>query len=233
MKNVAIVLAAGRGSRMKTEVPKQFLEIDGKPVLYYSLKIFEDSFVDEVILVAGESLVPYCEEEIVKRYGFSKVKKVVAGGSERFLSVYQGLLACDDADYVYIHDGARPFITQDILCVAKDCVEQYQACAAGMPVKDTIKITDAEGFAVTTPQRNLVWQVQTPQVFKYKIVRGAYDALLAMSEMPAVTDDTMVVETMTDVSVKMFSASYENIKITTPEDLDVAEIFAKKNKINC
>lgn len=233
MKNVAIVLAAGKGSRMRSEIAKQFLKIDGKPVLYYSLKAMEDSFIDEVILVTGETMVSYCEKEIVEAYGFSKVKKVVSGGSERFLSVYQGLLACEDADYVYIHDGARPFITQEILQRAKDCVEQYDACAAGMPVKDTIKIADEAGFAVHTPQRNLVWQVQTPQVFRYEVVRQAYDRLLALEQLPMVTDDTMVVETMTEVAVKMFEASYENIKITTPEDLDVAEIFVKKVKFSC
>ncbi len=227
MKNVAILLAAGKGSRMKADIPKQFLEINGRPVLYYALKTMEDSFMDEIILVTGESLISYCKEEIVDKYGFSKVTKIVAGGAERFLSVYQGLLACEDATYVYIHDGARPFITQKILGEAKTCVEKHQACAAGMPVKDTIKITDLEGFAVNTPQRNLVWQVQTPQVFDYKVVRQAYDKLLDMDPMPVVTDDTMVVETMTDVPVKMFEASYENIKITTPEDLEVAELFVR------
>lgn len=227
-KHVAIVLAAGKGSRMKSDIPKQFLEIEDKPVLYYSLKAMEESFVDEIILVTGEDIISYCKEEIVDRFGLSKVKKVVAGGAERYLSVYQGLLACENADYVYIHDGARPFITQEILSNAKTCVELYRACAAGMPVKDTIKIVDVDGFAVQTPQRSFVWQVQTPQVFEYDVVRGAYDKLLAMDPVPPVTDDTMVVESMTDVAVKMFEASYENIKITTPEDLGIAEIFAKK-----
>lgn len=227
-KHVAIVLAAGKGSRMKSDIPKQFLEIEDKPVLYYSLKTMEESFVDEIILVTGESLISYCKEEIVGKYGFTKVKKVVAGGAERYLSVYQGLLACEDADYVYIHDGARPFITQDTMKKAKSCVEQHRACAAGMPVKDTIKIVDEEGFAVQTPQRSLVWQVQTPQVFEYDVVRDAYDKLLAIDSVPTVTDDTMVVESMTDVAVKMFEASYENIKITTPEDLEIAQIFVKK-----
>ncbi|MBQ8663870.1 MAG: 2-C-methyl-D-erythritol 4-phosphate cytidylyltransferase [Eubacterium sp.] len=227
MRHVAIVLAAGKGSRMKSDIPKQFLEIDGKPVLYYSLRVMEDSFIDEVVLVTGTDQVAYCKTEIVERYGFSKVSKVVAGGAERYHSVYQGLLACEDADYVYIHDGARPFISQQIMNNARANVEQYQACAAGMPVKDTIKIVDASGFAVETPQRSLVWQVQTPQVFSYKIVRQAYDKLLAMEEMPIVTDDTMVVETMTAIPVKLFDASYENIKITTPEDLGVAEVFVK------
>lgn len=227
MKHVAIVLAAGKGSRMKTDTPKQFLDINEKPVLYYSLKVMEESFVDEVILVTGESLLSYCKDEIVDKYDFTKVKQIVAGGAERYLSVYQGLLAAEGADYVYIHDGARPFISQKMMEDAKQFVETYKACAAGMPVKDTIKITDTDGFAVSTPNRNLVWQVQTPQVFAYDVVRDAYDTLLALPEMPVVTDDTMVVETMTKVPVKMFEASYQNIKITTPEDLGIAELFVR------
>lgn len=230
MKHVAIVLAAGKGSRMKSDVPKQYLEIDNRPVLYYSLAVMEASFVDEVILVTGADQLEYCQNEIVKKYGFSKVKKVVSGGAERYLSVYQGLLACEAADYVYIHDGARPFLTERILETAKSCVLEHKACAAGMPVKDTIKIVDEDGFAVQTPQRNLVWQVQTPQVFSYEVVRRAYDKLLELEVTPAVTDDTMVVESMLDVPVKMFEACYENIKITTPEDLSVAEVFVQNLK---
>lgn len=225
MKHVAIVLAAGKGSRMKSDIPKQFLKIQEKPVLYYSLKTLEESFIDEVILVTGAELVTYCREEIVERYGFRKIKQIVAGGAERYLSVYQGLLACEQADYVYIHDGARPFLNEEILERAKTCVEQYGACAAGMPVKDTIKIVDEEGLVAQTPNRAYVWQVQTPQVFSYSLVRGAYDKLLGMDMLPPVTDDAMVVESMCGDAVKMFMASYENIKITTPEDLGIAEFF--------
>lgn len=230
MKHTAIVLAAGKGSRMNSEIPKQYMEVDGKPVLYYSLAAFETSFIEEVILVTGADQISYCQTEIVEKYNFTKVRNIVAGGSERYLSVYQGLQACEDTDYVYIHDGARPFLTKQILETAKTCVEKHQACAAGMPVKDTIKIVDADGFAVQTPQRSLVWQVQTPQVFDYSLVRRAYDKLLQMNPIPIVTDDTMVVESMLQAPVKMFEASYENIKITTPEDLPVAEAFLRKIK---
>lgn len=230
MKHTAIVLAAGKGSRMNSEIPKQYMEVDGKPVLYYSLAALETSFIEEVILVTGADQISYCQTEIVEKYNFTKVRKIVAGGSERYLSVYQGLQACEDTDYVYIHDGARPFLTNQILETAKACVEKHQACAAGMPVKDTIKIVDADGFAVQTPQRSLVWQVQTPQVFDYSLVRRAYDKLLQMNPIPIVTDDTMVVESMLQAPVKMFEASYENIKITTPEDLPVAEAFLRKIK---
>lgn len=227
-KHTAIVLAAGKGSRMQSAVPKQYLELCGKPVLYYSLAAFEESFIDEIILVAGKDDISYCKEQIVERYGFQKVTKIIAGGAERYLSVYQGLLAAEEADYVYIHDGARPFVDAAILSDAKACVEQYQACVAGMPVKDTIKIVDAEDFAKETPERKYVWQVQTPQVFSYALVREAYDMLMEDQDIYSVTDDAMVVETMLNYPVKLFQASYKNIKITTPEDLQIAELFVQR-----
>lgn len=227
-KHTAIVLAAGKGSRMQSAVPKQYLELCGKPVLYYSLAAFEESFVDEIILVTGKDDISYCKEQIVERYGFQKVTKIIAGGAERYLSVYQGLLAAEEADYVYIHDGARPFVDAAILSDAKACVEQYQACVAGMPVKDTIKIVDAEDFAKETPERKYVWQVQTPQVFSYALVREAYDMLMEDQDAYSVTDDAMVVETMLNYPVKLFRASYKNIKITTPEDLQIAELFVQR-----
>lgn len=227
-KHTAIVLAAGKGSRMQSAVPKQYLELCGKPVLYYSLAAFEESFVDEIILVTGKDDISYCKEQIVERYGFQKVTKIIDGGAERYLSVYQGLLAAEEADYVYIHDGARPFVDAAILSDAKACVEQYQACVAGMPVKDTIKIVDAEDFAKETPERKYVWQVQTPQVFSYALVREAYDMLMKDQDAYSVTDDAMVVETMLNYPVKLFQASYKNIKITTPEDLQIAELFVQR-----
>lgn len=227
-KHTAIVLAAGKGSRMQNAVPKQYLELCGKPVLYYSLAAFEESFIDEIILVAGKDDISYCKEQIVERYGFQKVTEIIAGGAERYLSVYQGLLAAEEADYVYIHDGARPFVDAAILSDAKACVEQYQACVAGMPVKDTIKIVDAEDFAKETPERKYVWQVQTPQVFSYALVREAYDMLMEDQDAYSVTDDAMVVETMLNYPVKLFQASYKNIKITTPEDLQIAELFVQR-----
>ena len=213
---------------MQSAVPKQYLELCGKPVLYYSLAAFEESFIDEIILVAGKDDISYCKEQIVERYGFQKVTKIIAGGAERYLSVYQGLLAAEEADYVYIHDGARPFVDAAILSDAKACVEQYQACVAGMPVKDTIKIVDAEDFAKETPERKYVWQVQTPQVFSYALVREAYDMLMEDQDAYSVTDDAMVVETMLNYPVKLFQASYKNIKITTPEDLQIAELFVQR-----
>ena len=226
--HVAIVLAAGKGSRMHSDIPKQYLELAGKPLLFYSLAAFEASFVDEIILVAGAGEEEYCRREIVERAGFSKISKVIAGGNERYLSVYEGLKAAADADYVYIHDGARPFVDAKILETARDCVLKFKACAAGMPVKDTIKIVDPDDFVEQTPDRKFVWQIQTPQVFAYPLVREAYERLITDSQGHTVTDDAMVVETMLQYPVKLFQASYENIKITTPEDLTVAEVYLER-----
>lgn len=226
-KCTAIVLAAGQGKRMGTKVQKQYLEIDGRPVLYYSLNAFEESaIIDEIILVVGENQAEYCQNEIISKYGISKVKKIVQGGAERYNSVWNGLQEVDDSSYVFIHDGARPFITEEILIRAYKDVENCKACVVGMPVKDTIKLADREGFVEETPDRNLVWMIQTPQVFESSLVKKAY-ALLMEKDNIQVTDDAMVVEQMLGCKVKLTLGSYENIKITTPEDLDIAEIFVK------
>lgn len=223
--HAAIVLAAGKGSRMKSNVPKQYLSLEGKPVLYYALRAFEESFIDEIVLVTGAGEEVYCQNEIVKKYGFQKVTRVIAGGKERYDSVYRGLCALKGADYVYIHDGARPFVDQDILARAKENVEKYQACAAGMPSKDTIKIINKEGFVEETPQRKSVWTIQTPQVFSYPLIYHAYEKMYQDMPTIQITDDAMVVETMLQMPVKLYEGSYNNIKITTPEDLSVAKAF--------
>lgn len=232
MKTTAIVLAAGQGKRMNSSVQKQYLLLQGYPVLYYSLKAFEESFVDEIILVTGSLEIEYCREELVKRYGFGKVTAIVEGGKERYHSVYAGL--CEAAkrnpDYVMIHDGARPFVDAAMLERAYEAVREYRACVVGMPVKDTIKLADADGFAAQTPPRDRVWMVQTPQAFAFDLAFASYKKLIAEEENLLakgirITDDAMVVENFTDVSVRLAEGSYKNIKITTPEDLKIAEAF--------
>lgn len=223
----AVVLAAGKGKRMHSAVQKQFLMLGGKPVIFYSLEQFEQCpFINEIVLVTGEEEIDYCRKEIVEKFDFQKVKKIVAGGAERFLSVYNGLKACT-CDFVYIHDGARPFVDQAILERTREDVKRYGACVAGMPVKDTIKISDGDGYADVTPPRSRVWMVQTPQVFVYSCIKDAYDKLIANGRMD-VTDDAMVLECMTGQKTKLTLGSYENIKITTPEDLEIAEVFAAR-----
>ena len=228
----AIVLAAGQGKRMGTKVQKQYLEIESKPVLYYSLYAFEQSpIIDDIILVVGEGQAEYCQSEIVAKYGIRKVKNIVQGGAERYHSVWNGLQEVEGDGYVFIHDGARPFITEEILNRAYKDVQKCKACVIGMPVKDTIKLADTEGFVDETPERSLLWMIQTPQVFECSLVKEAY-ALLMQQNHIQVTDDAMVVEQMLGHKVKLTMGSYENIKITTPEDLDVAEVFVKKLQNN-
>ena len=223
----AIVLAAGQGKRMHSKIQKQFLEIGGKPVLYYSLHCFQESpLIQDIILVTGEEMISYCEQEIVKKYGFSKVRKVTAGGKERYDSVYAGLLCCQDTDYVYIHDGARPFITEEMVLRGYEAVKRTNACVMGMPSKDTVKLADSSGYVKETPDRKIVWNIQTPQIFSYDLIRGAYESI-RKKDMTGVTDDAMVVEQETGTKILLVEGSCQNIKITTPEDLAIAEAFLR------
>ncbi|MBQ0001846.1 MAG: 2-C-methyl-D-erythritol 4-phosphate cytidylyltransferase [Clostridiales bacterium] len=227
-KCTAIVLAAGRGKRMKTNIQKQFLEVQGHPLIYYSLRAFQESAViDEIVLVTSEDAIEFCRGEIVEKYGFSKVKKIIPGGKERYDSVYEGLLACEDCSYVFIHDGARPFVTEEILMRGYEDVKLTGACVIGMPSKDTIKIADENGFVSETPKRSLVWNIQTPQIFRYDLIRSAHESI-RKKDMSNVTDDAMVVEQETGVGIKLTEGSYTNMKVTTPEDITVAENILKK-----
>lgn len=223
-KYAAIVLAAGSGKRMNSQVHKQYLIIQDRPVLYYSLKAFEDSAVDEIVLVVGKGEEEFCRKEIVDKYGISKVKAIVEGGKERYHSVFEGLKQTSDADYVLIHDGARPFVNQDIIRRCMQEVQKYQACVVGMPVKDTIKIADEGGYAKQTPDRKNVWMIQTPQTFSYALIYEAYEEMLK-TEDAAITDDAMVLERTKGKKSKLIEGSYRNIKITTPEDLLIANVY--------
>jgi 2-C-methyl-D-erythritol 4-phosphate cytidylyltransferase len=233
MKTVAVVLAAGSGSRMNSDVKKQYMEIGGKPLIYYSLKTFEESIIDDIVLVVSRGDIDFVRTEIVQKYGFDKVTAIVEGGLYRYHSVRLGLeAAAKDCDYAFIHDGARPFVTKDIILRALHAVKEYGACVVGMPVKDTIKIADEKGFAATTPDRNLTWMVQTPQVFSYKMILELYQRLdreegELMAKGINITDDAMVVEYFSEKKIKLVEGSYTNIKITTPEDIPAAEAILK------
>ena len=223
----AIVLAAGQGRRMHSKVQKQFLLLDGKPVLYYALKCFEESDVSRIILVTGGSEIRYCREQIVETYGFCKVTDIIAGGAERYDSVEQGLNLISDG-IVLIHDGARPFLTQKMIQASIQTAREHGACTVGMPVKDTIKVVNADGFGIDTPDRKLLWQIQTPQTFRVSLIQQAYRCMRqAMTE--SITDDTMLVERYCDTPVKVIEGDYRNIKITTPEDMILAESLLKSS----
>lgn len=225
-KYVAIVLAAGQGKRMNSSTQKQFLLIKDKPVLYYSLLEFEKSIIDEIVLVTSSESIDYCRTEIVDKYHFHKVKNIVAGGRERYHSVFNGIQVIEECDYLFIHDGARPFINQEIISRTVDAVEIHQACVVGMPVKDTIKIADEDEFAIETPVRDRLWMIQTPQAFQFDLIKTAYTKIMENNDI-RVTDDAMVVESVMNRKVRLVKGSYENIKITTPEDLLVALALCK------
>jgi 2-C-methyl-D-erythritol 4-phosphate cytidylyltransferase len=229
MKNrmTAIILAAGQGKRMNSQVAKQFLMLRDKPVLYYTLKAFEKSSVDEIILVTGKDQEEYCQNEIVQKYQLNKISHIIEGGRERYDSVYRGLLSANETDYVLIHDGARPFVSQVLIERIISEVQEYKACIIGTPVKETIKMINKEGYITATPNRNTLWSAQTPQAFAYKSIRKAFDLLYAEGDRVnlAITDDAMVYETFLNQPVKMIMGDYNNIKLTTPEDLLLAEII--------
>ena len=191
----AIVLAGGHGSRMKSKIQKQYMFVEGKPLICHTLDAFERSV------------------------------------AERYHSVYAGLRALTGCPWVLIHDGARPLVTKEIINRAAECARLYDACAVGMPVKDTIKIADASGYATETPDRRLLWQIQTPQAFSYDLIRRAYDEMMADERLQrGITDDAMVVESRTDRRVRLIEGSYENLKVTTPEDLVLASALLKARK---
>lgn len=206
---------------MQSDIPKTYLDLLGRPVLYYSLRAFEDSEVDDVILVVAENMMQYCKKEIVEKYGFKKVRQIVAGGKERYDSVFCGLKAIDTTDYVLIHDGARAMLDPKIIHKCMEEVAQCDACVVGMPVKDTIKVIDVNGYASHTPDRKMLWQVQTPQCFAMELVYQAYDKVIR-EQVQGITDDAMVVEYATEHPVRLIEGSYRNLKITTPEDLAIA-----------
>lgn len=227
-KITAIVLAAGSGSRMKSKTKKQFMEIKGKPVIWYSLFEFEKSRVDEIILVTGKEDIDYCKKEIVEKYNLKKIKNVVAGGSERYESVYNGLKEVT-GNIVLIHDGARPLINNEIIERSIEGAIKSDACVVGVPVKDTIKRANKEGYIIDTPNRSELWITQTPQSVKTDLVKMAYKKMKEELEKGNttlnITDDAMVVEEFTTKQVRFVQGDYKNIKVTTPEDIDIAELF--------
>jgi len=228
-KVTAIVLAAGKGSRMNSEIPKQYLPLHEKPVLFYSLKAFEESEADEIILVTGSEECDYCKKEIIEKYGIGKVAAIVAGGAERYHSVYHGLIAAKETAYVLIHDGARPLISSVQINRAIEEVKKTGACVVGMPVKDTIQLVDANNIIEETPIRSRVWMAQTPQCFAYETALSSYTKAIEVGDA-SVTDDAMVVKKYSGTEIVMIEGGYENIKVTTPEDIALAELFLKKKE---
>lgn len=224
-KASVVIAAAGKGTRMGLDRNKQYIELLGKPVLARTIQTFEDcALIGEIIVVANMAEVGYCRENITDRYGFKKVRCVVAGGATRQQSVFNGLKhVSPDCGIVLIHDGARPFIDDASI---KACVEAAAECGAAIaavPVKDTIKRADADGFVDETVDRSSLWSIQTPQAFRYQLIAEAHRR--AEEEGFEGTDDAVLAE-RSGLKVRLVMSSYYNIKITTREDLAIAAAIA-------
>lgn len=218
----AIILAGGKGKRMRSAISKQFIDIKGKPIIYYTLKKFsENKKIDNIIVVLPEDEVKYFKENILKKYEL-RINKIVICGKERQDSVYNALksLKNSSTDIVLIHDGARPFISERIINEGIKFAEIYGAAAPGVMPKDTIKVKNEKNFSVDTPNRANLVSIQTPQVFKFDEILECHEKIRYNGEK--VTDDTMVVEKY-GYSVYLYDGEYTNIKVTTPEDLILAE----------
>ena len=224
-KVTAIVLAAGKGSRMHSKIQKQYMTLLDRPVITYALEAFEKSSVDEIILVVAPGEIEYAQENILDKYDYKKVSGIITGGAERYDSVYKALCSMPEEGYVLIHDGARAFITPELIEFCIEQVKKDKSCVMGMPVKDTIKIVDEDRYAVSTPPRSTMWQIQTPQVFEYDIIKSAYSSLYRSGRFNGVTDDAMVLERFGEHRIKLVYSDYRNIKITTPEDMNTAGMF--------
>ncbi len=224
MRVVAIILAAGSGTRMKSEINKHLLPLAGKPVIVHTLAAFERcAAIDAIVLVtSADNIAAY--QALIAEYGIAKVSRIVLGGDTRQASAHNGLRAAGDCDIVLIHDGARPLIAkQEIEAVIRDAAE-YGGAVVAVPAKDTT-VRAHEGFIEAQLERNMLWQVQTPQGFKAAIIKEAYEA--AARDGVQSTDDTGLVTRLGGV-VKITPGSYANIKITTPEDLVIAEALLDK-----
>lgn len=223
-KIIAVVPAAGVGSRMGTKVKKQYLHLQGRPILSHTLDVLEQTpEITGVVLVVAPGEEALVNELILQNGNFTKVLAVVPGGSHRQTSVYQGLLALpEDTELVVIHDGARPLIRTAEICDGIQQARVEGAVALAVPLKDTVKMVDQQGFVIETPPRDKLWAVQTPQIFLYDLIKAAHQK--AAEQGILATDDCALVEALSH-PVKLIMGSYENIKITTPEDLILAEAF--------
>ncbi|TWJ18850.1 2-C-methyl-D-erythritol 4-phosphate cytidylyltransferase [Geobacter argillaceus] len=225
MAVIALVPAAGMGKRMGAGINKQYLLLGGMPILARTLRLFEDApFVDRIVPVIPADEIDFCREQVVERYDFRKIEEIVAGGKERQQSVLNGLRAlegCADDDIIVIHDGVRPFVPQHVVQRSIEVAREHDGALVAVPVKDTVKVVEA-GIVMATPPRETLWLAQTPQTFRYGVIRAAHE--IADAEQFLGTDDASLVERLND-KVQIVIGDYRNIKITTPEDLVLAEAF--------
>jgi len=226
-KVIALVPAAGMGRRMGAEINKQYLLLAGKPILAHTLQVFQDTpFIDDIYVVIPAAEIPYCQEHVVERHGLTKVRRIVPGGAERQHSVMNGLQAvvgAGDDDVVLIHDGVRPFVPPRVLERAVEVARCHDGALVAVPAKDTVKVA-VDGIVRATPPREDLWLAQTPQAFRYPVIRAAHE--IAAAERYLGTDDASLVERL-GKDIHIVVGDYRNIKITTPEDLVLAEAFLR------
>ncbi len=222
MKVVAIIVAAGSGKRMGRSTKKQFLSIGSKPILAYTLDVFDSiNRVDRIILVIPRGWKRYCQKEIIEKYRYRKEIEIISGGARRQDSVACGLaLVSSDYEIVIIHDGVRPFVTRRMVIESIARARKFGACVVAVPVSDTVKMVNSRGVIERTLPRECLWRVQTPQTFRLSLIKKAYAK--ALKDRFYGTDDAQLVERM-NKPVKVISGDYRNIKITTKEDLILTE----------
>lgn len=223
----ALIPAAGVGKRMGAGSNKQYLLLDGMPILARTVQTFQEApFIDAIYLVSPEAEIPFCRGEVVERYGFTKVRAIVPGGAERQHSVLNGLQAIEGIepdDLVLIHDGVRPFVTAEMLMNAAGAASEAGAAIVAVPVKDTVKVVQ-DGVITGTPARDQLWLAQTPQAFRFDLISSAHADAAAHGFLG--TDDASLVERQGG-EVRVVTGDYRNIKITTPEDMVLAEAFLR------
>jgi len=228
-KTVAVIPAAGFGVRMKSERAKQFLSLDGRPILAVTLAVLQAcTEIDDIVLVAPPTDVVYAREQIVERFGFSKVGTIIPGGRRRQDSVRVGIEATGGRyDRVLIHDGVRPLIDPALLRRVLVAAANHPAVIAALPAKETVKEVDADGVVVRTVDRYRLWMVQTPQVFRYEDIMKAHRIAVTEAWEDA-TDDAFLVEKL-GIPVMVVEGSERNIKVTTPHDLELARFLLRQS----
>ncbi len=224
---IGVILAAGKGLRMGGLVPKQYLELAGRPILAHTLEAFDSApSVDTIVIVSTDEEV--IKEDILKCWPIRKFVSFVEGGTERQDSVWKALNAIGNCDIIVIHDGVRPLIQVPVIEESIAVARQFGAAVAGMPSKDTIKVVDDQGFSIKTPDRSRLWAIQTPQTFQFSLLKEGH--IKAKKDGYIGTDDSSLLERM-DLPVKLIKGGYDNIKITTPDDLIIAsEILKARGK---